>query len=437
VEPRPNLPMRPWLLLAASVLISITFWHWAVHVVAPVTTATVLAKGKPLGNNSDLYPRWLGTRELLLHGRDPYSPEVTREIQIGFYGRPLNPQNPSDPTDKESFVYPLYVAFLLAPTVRLPFQTASEVFRWLLLGSIALSVPLWMNAIGFRLKWSLTVSVMLLSTSSSPAVSEYFQQNLAALVLFFLASAAAAAVGNWLALSGFLLALATVKPNTAAPLVLWFLLWALAEWKQRNRLIWSFAGTMAALLVATQALSPHWMGRFLTAVREYSTYGMDPSIIQLLLPSWLAWLVEAGLILSLVIVCWRWKNAAAGSEQFSWALAWAGTVTLAVLPKLAAYNELLLIPALLVLAARYRKILALGLLARAMTRGAFACLIWQWLAAMALSIASFFLPATWLRAAGPIPDYTSLALGPLTLVAIVLTSFSLGSEAGPSTVTNA
>jgi hypothetical protein len=272
---RPDPHALPWFVLAVSLLFSFTFWYWAVYIFAPVTTATVLAKGTPLGNNSDLYPRWLGTRELLLRGRDPYSPQVTHEIQIGFYGRPLNPQNSSDPTDKESFVYPLYVAFLLAPSVEMPFHTASEIFRWLLLASIAFSVPLWMYAIGLRPKWPITISAMLLATSSSPAVSEYFQQNLAALVLFLLAAAAAAMVRNWLMLGGFLLALATVKPNTAVPLVLWFLLWALAEWRQRSQLIWSFVGTMSALLVGAWAVSPHWMGEFLAAVREYSRYVVD------------------------------------------------------------------------------------------------------------------------------------------------------------------
>ena len=58
---------------------------------------------------SDLYPRWLGARELLLHHRDPYSPEVTREIQIGYYGRPLDPSRPQDPRDQQGFAYPAYV----------------------------------------------------------------------------------------------------------------------------------------------------------------------------------------------------------------------------------------------------------------------------------------------------------------------------------------
>jgi hypothetical protein len=118
------------------------------------------------------------------------------------------------PVAQESFVYPIYVVFLIAPTIHLPFGTAAEIFRWLLLSAIAFSVPLWMYVAGLRLHRVVLFSSILLAVSSYPAVEEYFQQNLAALVLLFLAAAAAAAVRNWLVLSGFLLALATAKPDT-------------------------------------------------------------------------------------------------------------------------------------------------------------------------------------------------------------------------------
>jgi hypothetical protein len=36
---------------------------------------------------TDLYPRWYGAREVLLHHRDPYSAEVTEEIQLAYEGR--------------------------------------------------------------------------------------------------------------------------------------------------------------------------------------------------------------------------------------------------------------------------------------------------------------------------------------------------------------
>jgi Glycosyltransferase family 87 len=412
-----NPRARPWLVLLASLVISLAVWRWAEKVLVPAYTAKVLASGRPIGNNSDLYPRWLGTRELLLHGRDPYSQQVTREIQTGFYGRPLNPANPSDPTAQESFVYPLYVAFLLAPTARLPFPTVVAIFRPLLLASIVFSVPLWMYAIRLRAGWALPFSGALLALGSYPAIEEYHQQNLTALVVLLLAASAATAVRSWLVLGGFLLALATVKPDTTGLMIVWFLVWAFSRWTERKRLIFSFSATMAALLLAAEVVSPHWTRHFVAALREYPTYGTDPSILHVLLPSVLATAIAALLVVWLSIQCWRWRTAAAGSEEFGWALALVSAVTLTVIPKLAAYNQLLLVPALLMLMAQYKP--AKAPLSRALSKGAFACQIWQWLAATALAACSLLISAKQLRPAAEVPMYTLLALSPLTLFAVL------------------
>ncbi len=53
-------------------------------ILIPYQEKDATSHNQPRGNLSDLYPRWLGARELLLHGRDPYSPEITREIQAGY-----------------------------------------------------------------------------------------------------------------------------------------------------------------------------------------------------------------------------------------------------------------------------------------------------------------------------------------------------------------
>ena len=66
---------------------------------------------QPRGNLSDLYPRWIGAKDLLLYGRDPYGADVSREIQIGYYGRPLDPSRPNDPADEQGFAYPVYVVW--------------------------------------------------------------------------------------------------------------------------------------------------------------------------------------------------------------------------------------------------------------------------------------------------------------------------------------
>jgi hypothetical protein len=419
---------RPWLLPAASLIVTFGFWHWAKTILVPAYTAKVVAEKRPVGNNSDLYPRWLGARELLLYGQDPYDPEVTRRIQTGFYGRPLDPQNPDDPTARESFVYPLYVVFLIAPTVTWSFHTAAQVFRWLLLASIACSVPLWMDALKIRLSRPLMIAGMLFALGSYPAVEEFFQQNLTALVIFFLAGAAAAASRNWLTLSGFLLALATMKPDTTGLLILWFLLWATGNWKQRSRLFWSFTVTMATLVLSSQAISPGWMPRFAAAVREYPAYGTDPTILQALLPYGLAEFLGVVLIVLLTCICWRWRKATAGSQRFGWALASVSAVTLVILPKLAAYNQLLVIPALLVLTRGHSQLFGSGVLRRAMTKAAFACQIWQWFAATVLAICSLFFSSARLRTVAEAPLYTLLALPLLTLLAVAFSIPSISAQ---------
>src|ERR1700733_11387258 len=107
-------------------------WFYADRILVGYQVADAAAHQRPRGNLSDLYPRWLGARELLLHERNPYSPEVTREIQAGYYGRPLDAARAEDPRDQQGFAYPVYVAFLLAPTVELPFEYVQKGFFFLL-----------------------------------------------------------------------------------------------------------------------------------------------------------------------------------------------------------------------------------------------------------------------------------------------------------------
>lgn len=414
-----------WLVLASSLLISGGYWYWALNLYAPANATRVLASGRPVGNHSDLYPRWLGSRELLLHGRDPYSSEVTRDIQIGFYGRPLDPQRPTDPIQRESFVYPLYTVFLLAPVIFMPFSEAVLIFRWLLLASMALSVPLWMRALGLRPRALVVLSAMSLCVSSPPALFEYFQQNLTALAVLFIAGAAAAVVSDWLIPAGILLALATIKPDVTAAMILWFLLWAAASFRRRGPLIVSFGITLMLLAMAAELCLHGWIGSFITALREYPSYGTDPSILAVLFPLSLARILTAVLIFSAVGLCWRWRRASPASRCFALALAWVGSVTLVVLPKLAAYNQILLLPALLLLAASYNKIRTLGLLPRALTKAAFVCVAWFWTTASALSLITVLYSPIRPDALTRVPDYTSLALAPLTLIALIAVTLGI------------
>src|SRR3979409_1533920 len=119
---------RWWL--AVALVCACGVWICAGRVLIPQRRADAAVHGHPRGNLSDLYPRWLGARELLLHGRDPYSQEITREIQRGYYGRELDSSRPNDPKDQSSFAYPVYVVFLLAPTVFMSFSTVKILSFW-------------------------------------------------------------------------------------------------------------------------------------------------------------------------------------------------------------------------------------------------------------------------------------------------------------------
>src|SRR5713226_5374860 len=210
------------------------------------------AHERPRGNLSDLYPRWLGARELLLHRRNPYSPEVTREIQSGFYGRPLNANNPADPKDQEGFAYPLYVVFLLAPTVLMPFETARLVLKGVLLALTVASVPIWFRVLRLRFDKTRLVIAVALTLASFPIVQGIYLQQLGLLVAFLVVGSVAALVRGRMVLAGSLLAIATIKPQMVALTVIWLCLWAAAEWRQRRMFVVAFAATMAVLLAASE-----------------------------------------------------------------------------------------------------------------------------------------------------------------------------------------
>jgi hypothetical protein len=410
-------------MFAASLLVCWGIWHWAETILVPANTLSAQSKGVPIGNNSDLYPRWLGARELLLHRRDPYSAAVTRDIQKGFYGRPLDPSNPAHALAPEAFYYPLYVVFLLAPTVTLPFATVAKDFGWFFMFGIAVSVPLWGHAIGLRLRPLQLAAAMVLAVSSYPAVLEFHMQNLTALVALLLALAAASLVRGWFVLSGFLLALATIKPQFSGLFVVWFAIWAAGRWAQRKRMAWSFAATMVALVLGGEALLPHWIREFAGTMDAYRKYATGPSILNIFFPSVLAWVVAAVLVTALIGMSLRWRACTPGSGEFGWALAWAAIVTLAIIPT-SAYNQVLLVPPFLVLLAQRKTISAMGLMPRALAKAAFASQAWQWVTAVIVSGSSLLISGERMRGAALVPVYTLLAVPPLTLLAVVFGTFS-------------
>lgn len=412
-------------------------WFYVQRVLIPHQQADAALHDSPRGNLSDLYPRWLGARELLLRHRDPYGSDVTREIQIGYWGRPLDPTRPLDPKDQAGFAYPVFVVFLLAPTIALPFSVVQTGFRWFLLILTAVTIPLWLRALRWRPPVTTTAILIVLTLGSFQAVQGIKVQQLGLAVGGLLAGGMALLARRYLAMAGILLAFATIKPQLVLPLLAWLLLWAFSEWHQRRNFVWGFVSTMAILLAAAEYVLPGWVWRFRDAVIAYRQYndGAESVLDVLITPEWGRPL--AGLaLLALAVLCWRFRRAPIESSAFNLMLALVLAVTVVIVPKAAPYNQILLLPGFLLLARGWGTLWRTAAQMRLILMICGLLIFWPWLATTGLTIASFFLPAEAVQNAWAVPLWTVLAIPP-TVVSLLASSFgefrkaSLAKQSGP------
>ena len=394
-------------------------WFYVQHVLIVHQRADAAVHGTPRGNLSDLYPRWLGARELLLHHRDPYSPELTREIQVGYYGRALDPARPDDPTDQQGFAYPVYVVFLLAPTVNLPFAVVQAGFRWLLIFLTGVTVLLWLRLLRWRPSTATTAAVVVLTLGSFPILQGIKLQQLSLLVGGLIAGCVALLASRNFFLAGVLLALATIKPQLVFLVAAWLLLWAFCDWSRRKNFVWGFVGTLAILCGAAEYVLPGWLGRFREAMAAYRQYtdGAESVLDVLLTPGW-GRLLAALALLALLLVGWRLRRVPSDSPAFGWMLALTLAVTVMVVPKAAPYNQVLLLPGILLAAQRWQFLWEKNRPARIIALLASVLILWPWLWAVALTGASLFLPSESVQKAWAVPVYTSVVI-PIAVVAVL------------------
>jgi hypothetical protein len=405
-----------------------SMWFYLIDILRARQIADSQARGIPRGNLSDLYPRWVGTRELLLHHRNPYSREVTLEIQEGYYGRRLDPSRPNDPKDQQGFAYPVYVVFLLLPLVGFPFHSVQIFFYWLLGGLTALSVGLWLRFLRWRLAPLPAAAVICLTLGSFAAAQGIKLQQLSLLVAALLAASAACVAGGFLFCGGVLLALATVKPQLAWPLTVWFLLWAASDWRSRRRLVFGFVLPMALLLAAAQVILPGWWRTFAQAVAQYHQYTQNQSVIEVVLKQALgnvgsgastricAQLLALFAILACGLLLFRFRRQAASEQGFISFTALVLALTVLVVPMYAPYNQLLLLPSILLLvrerAASPSRVFRLLYFAGVLF------VAWQWLASLCLAAGYRLASQQWSLDRWAWPLFTTLTV-PIWIFALI------------------
>jgi hypothetical protein len=409
------------IVLPLAIIMSASMWFYVERVLIPYQVADAAAHNHPRGILSDLYPRWLGTRELLMNHRDPYGDEVTREIQLGYYGRAIDPSRPGDPKDQQRFAYPVYVAFLLAPVAKADFATVRVVFAWMLAVVTAGSVLLWLRVLQWRPSPTITVVLVLLAVDCLPAIQGIKLQQLSLLVAGFIAVSGALITSGYLFLAGIFLALATIKPQLALLPVLWLMLWAFSRWRERQRLVWGFAFTLALLFGGGEYFLPGWFPKFLAGLAAYQRYAGGLSLLDVLATRPGGSLLTLLAILGTAVLCWRMRHLSAQSAEFGVMFAFVLAITALIVPMMAPYNQVVLFPAVFLIVRSGRELWRKNRLSRLVCILAAIIVLWQWAASLGLAMAALFLPAHTVQEGWAIPLWTSIGI-PLAILPLIFTA---------------
>lgn len=405
----------------AALMFAASMWFYVQRVLIPHQIAEAAKYGIPRGNLSDLYPRWLGARELLLHHRNPYSAEITREIQAGYYGRPLDPARPHDPRDQQGFAYPVYVVFLLAPTISLPFAIVEESFCWFLIFLSAASVPIWLRAMRWKVSSATLVGMIALTLGSFQLLQAIKLQQLSLLVAGLIALSALLLSREHFVFAGILLAVASIKPQITLPVSAWLLLWTLSDWKARSKFFWGFAGTLSALFIGARLVLSGWPAYFAAAVADYNRYNQGAySILETALG--LPWGRITSIVVALAVAVFAWshRRASAGSLEHFQVTALVLAATVLVMPKTAPYNQVLLLPGVLLVLQRSTRVWKASFPRRVTALICAGLVAWPWLASFALFATMRFHAADQFWAL-PLVTVLAIPLAVLILVQIAIT----------------
>jgi hypothetical protein len=370
-------------LLSALCASSMIYYHLCLFVPRAMDVRAAQGFGDGYSFGADFYPIWLTSREGLLHHRDPYSPELTRQIQIGLFGRALDANNLAASPDYRTFAYPAFVDVLYWPLALLPFSVVRMGLAVILALATALSVVLWLRALRLRVS-SVMLAVFILLTLSSYVVLEgLFAEQVGLLVGFFLAASLAALVNGKLFFSGSLLALTLIKPQMTALVVVYLLLWSAAQWRVRRGFVSGFLIVAALLGFSSLLVWPHWIAEWLHVVFGYRQYSTPPLVSYLLgsqMGSRLGPFLIAALLVSAIALAWRMRDASPTSTEYALTISLLLAVTvITLLPGHAVYDHIVLLPGIVLIALSWRSFAVSSRLFRVVLGMTTLAVFWQWI----------------------------------------------------------
>ncbi|HEV3307418.1 MAG TPA: hypothetical protein VGZ91_13355 [Candidatus Sulfotelmatobacter sp.] len=373
--------IRLWLLL--SLFAGGVTYLYTSRILGPWEHYVNVEHGTLKAQMGDLYPSWVGTRELLLRRRNPYGADVSHEIQMAYYGHAID-QTYGEPgaslIDEQRFAYPVYVVFLLAPTIHLNFLPVQTWAPLLFVLLTAISVPLWLDFLRWRPQVYLTTAIVLLVLSSPQIVQGLRLRQLGLLVGFLLAMGAWCISRDYLVIAGIVLAFSTLKPQMAFLPVAWFILWSFGSWRKRWPFLAGFGITLASLAGAGEIILPGWPRFFLSGMLAYRHYSMTTSFFTLAFGPWISAALSGLAIAGLLVVAWRNRHAEALSQEFSHTFVLFLITAALFLPLLTPFNQILLLMPVLLIVRHWHALSRVG-------RSAFGIVVaWPWVTSFVLML---------------------------------------------------
>jgi hypothetical protein len=407
------------MLIAVLFAAAMVYYHLFLFVPKVLEVRAARGMGNGYSFGGDFYPIWLTSREALFRHRDPYSPEMTRAIQTGLFGRPVDAgQHPLDPpAGYREFAYPGFVDLIFWPVAYLPFPAVRIILAIVLPMMTAGGIWLWANAMRFEASAGVIAVFVPLTLCNYPILEGLFAEQLGLVVGFLLAASMAALGAKKYVLSGVLLAFSTMKPQMTVLLIIFLLIWSFAKWDERHRLAESFIAAETFLCAAAFGVWPRWLAQWLGTLFNYRNYSTPPLIMDLLGPRVGPVLGPVLVMVAIVYavgVAWRARDRSSESEEFWVTVALILAITvLATLPGHAIYDHIVLLPGIMLAVHFWRRLVAVQGVIRWLFLPAAAVLFWQWVAALTIvsihpfisagkfySVAIFALP---IRMAGPFP----------------------------------
>jgi hypothetical protein len=376
------------LLLSVLCAAGMVYYHLGLFVPRAIEVRTEQGFGNGYSFGADFYPIWLTSREGVLRHRDPYSAEMTRQIQIGLFGRTLDAGTPAAPQDYRAFAYPAFVDLLFWPSAMLPFSVVRIALAVILAAATAVSVVLWLRAFHLRVGTVMLVAFVVLTLSSYVVLEGLFAEQMGLFVGFLLAASLAALVNEKLFLSGSLLALTFIKPQMTALVVAYLLFWSFARWRVRWRFVGGFLFVTALLGVSSLLIWPQWIGEWLRVVFGYRQYATPPLLCYLLgkrIGPRLGPFLIAALLVAAVALARRMRHASPKSREFALTVSLLLAVTtVTLLPGHAVYDQVVLLPGVILIALSWRGFATLSQAFRIVLGMTTLGLLWQWILAPAV-----------------------------------------------------